>query len=131
MNWRGPTTGGRKPCLTSRLVGSSNEADVIVESNATKMLIDTGSCVSTISEKYYRGELSNLELQPIDQILNIECSDGKNLPYLGFIDASLEVVGIPMDQTVFSWSFQRVATIKMHSFYLVQMYYSTSRENGS
>lgn len=87
----------RKPCLTSRLVGTSNEADVIVESSTTKALIDTGSCVSTISEAYYRKELSDLELQPINQILNIECADGKNLPYLGFIEASLEVVGIPMN----------------------------------
>ncbi|OOY33727.1 hypothetical protein BOV88_13740 [Solemya velum gill symbiont] len=68
-----------------------------MESSTTKALIDTGSCVSTISEAYYRKELSDLELQPINQILNIECADGKNLPYLGFIEASLEVVGIPMN----------------------------------
>lgn len=83
--------------LKSNLVGSSNEAVVSIEGQTTKALVDTGSCVSTVSEEFYKRQLPHLKLHPISGILEIECADGKSLPYLGFVEADLRVVGIPLD----------------------------------
>jgi len=72
---------------------------VVIDNIQTRALIDTGSCVSTISDRFYKQHLSHLELQPVSHLLEIECADGNSLPYLGFISADMKVVGIPMDHT--------------------------------
>jgi len=89
--------GHNSKCLKPNLVGSSNETEVTIEGQNAKALLDTGRCVSTISDAFYRNKLAHLDLQPITGILNIECADGQNLPYLGLVEADLSVVGIPMD----------------------------------
>ena len=52
--------------------------------------MDTGSCVSTVSHSFYKKNLSNLSIQPLNDILNIECASGESLPYHGYIQANLE-----------------------------------------
>ena len=67
------------------LVGSSNEATIIVNGQKTTALLDTGSSVSTVSKHYYDEHLHDYELQPLEDMLNIECADGKSLPYHGYV----------------------------------------------
>lgn len=85
--------------LKGELVGTSNEADVTVAGIQTKALLDTGSCVSTISEDFYREHLPHIELQPLDGILHIECANGDSLPYTGFVNIDMTVSGIPLEHT--------------------------------
>jgi len=62
---------------------------VKVEEKSTKALLDTGSCISSISKQFYEDHLSHLELKSLDNLLKIQCADGNNLPYLGYIEARL------------------------------------------
>ena len=75
------------------LVGSPNESDVIVNNISTKALLDTGSTVSTVSEHFYKNKLTDVVLNPLDVILKIECADGQQLPYLGYIEVEIEAIG--------------------------------------
>lgn len=71
------------------LVGEANEATVFVENIAVTALLDTGSCVSTVSTGFYKSYLTHLDIKPLDCLLNIECADGNSLPYEGFIEVDL------------------------------------------
>ncbi len=57
----------------------------------TKALLDTGSCVSLISETFYRNCLSEIQIEPLTTVLNIECADGQQLPYIGCIEAEINI----------------------------------------
>lgn len=61
-----------------------------------KALVDTGSGISTISEKFYRENLQHRELQSLYDMLQIECANGESLPYLGFVEVDFESDGIPI-----------------------------------
>ena len=79
-----------------KLVGETNEVLISINGIEVKALLDTGSCVSAIAESFYLTHLQHLELQPIGDILNIECADGKNLPYKGYIEVELAITsGLP------------------------------------
>ena len=82
---------------SKNLVGSSNESEVVICGIKTSALLDTGSCVSTISEQFYNTNLSHLQLRPVEGILNVECADGNILPYLGLVEADLTVKGLPLE----------------------------------
>jgi hypothetical protein len=55
----------------------------------TISLIDTGSSVSTVSHSFYIDNFSDLPIHPIKELLRIECADGQELPYEGFIEVVL------------------------------------------
>ena len=57
----------------------------------TKALLDTGSCVSLISETFDRNCLSEIQIEPLTTVLNIECADGQQLPYIGCIEAEINI----------------------------------------
>lgn len=79
-----------------QLVGHTNEVNILLENIATTTLLDTGSCVSLVSESFYLNNFKHIVLQPLTQILHIECADGKKLNYLGFIQIELSVEqGLP------------------------------------
>jgi hypothetical protein len=73
------------------LVGSTNEASIIIEGVKEMALLDTGASVSTISEDFYKQHLQHFELEEINLILNIECANGQNLPYLGYVKADISI----------------------------------------
>lgn len=78
-----------------KMVGPSTEAEGTINDIVTKALLDTGSCISSISKIFYDEHLHHLEIQPLDNILKIECADGNELPYLGYVEANLTTDGIP------------------------------------
>ena len=71
-------------------MGSPNESEVIVNGIQTKVLLDTESTVSTVSETFYKSNLSDLTMHPLDLNLKIECADGQHLPYLGYTEVKLQ-----------------------------------------
>ena len=81
----------REDVNEEELVGSINEAIVILEGIALTELLDTGSSVSTVSvtQLLYDQHLSQLELFDIGQLSNIECADGNALPYSGYVKAEI------------------------------------------
>ena len=83
------TTKGDDP----KLVGEAAEVSVVV--NGIPTLCDTGSCVSTVSEQFYRQHLNSVVLQPLSNIIKIECANGETLPYQGFVQVTLQAPGVP------------------------------------
>ena len=75
--------------MDPKLVGDINETNIFVNSICTKALLDTGSCVSVVSQSFYNDNLSQITIQPLTHILNIECADGNNLPYTGYIEVEI------------------------------------------
>ena len=74
-----------------QLVGDVNEVNLNINNNTTTALLDTGSCVSIISETFYKEHLADTELEPLTEMINIECADGQQLPYLGCIEATISI----------------------------------------
>lgn len=79
------------------LVGSTNEVFVTIDNNQTTTLVDTRSLISTICQ-IFKEHLYNTALQPLSNILHVECADGQSLPYLGCIQCSLRAKGFDNDQ---------------------------------
>ena len=78
------------------LVGDVNEVDIHLGGKETKCLLDTGSCVSVVSESFYVNHLKTSELRPVGDIFNIECADGQKLPYKGYIESEIVInKGLP------------------------------------
>ncbi|VDH97528.1 Hypothetical predicted protein [Mytilus galloprovincialis] len=76
---------------TEGLLGSPNEVTVVINGFQAAALLDTGSTVSTVSQSFHRQYLADSPIQTLNQILNIECADGQNMPYLGYISAALQL----------------------------------------
>jgi len=81
--------------MDPKLVGDTSEVKVKVDGIDAAALCDTGSCVSTCSEQFYKDKFPEKELKPLKNILDIECADGSKLPYAGCIEANLETIAIP------------------------------------
>ena len=77
----------------SGLIGTSNEVNVVIGNTNTIALLDTGSSVSTVSFSFYRDNFSDIPIHPIKDLLRIECADGKELPYEGFVELDLNILG--------------------------------------
>ena len=86
---------GKNTGKDPHLVGEPSEVTIFCNGKETISLCDTGSCVSTCSERYYNDNLSDATLHPITELLHIECADGNTLPYKGFIEASIRVPELP------------------------------------
>ena len=85
----GPTT--KNQIIPPGLFGRPTETEVVLYGRTVKTLLDTGSTVSTISHSYYSTYMSEVELQNLDTILDIECAGGQQLPYDGFISTEIRI----------------------------------------
>lgn len=56
-----------------------------------KVLLDSGSQVSTLSEDYYQEHLSHLPLHTIQDLLQVETAGEHTLPYAGYIEAQIKL----------------------------------------
>ena len=74
---------------TCQLVGQANEVDLIVGDTYCTALLDTGSMVSTISADICRS--MNLEIQPLDEIIQLESAGGHKLSYLGLVQTDISI----------------------------------------
>lgn len=86
-----PTSPGSR--LPENLVGSANEANIVLDDINCLALLDTGSAVSTMCESFYK-TLTGVPLEPLQEILNIEGAAGQKLPYLGYVSMSLQIPGM-------------------------------------
>lgn len=83
---------GSTPSLLERMVGSSNEGDIVICGVKTIGLIDSGSMITSVSESFY----DSLQPQPVlhdisDFGLSVIGADGNQLPYKGYIEAEVSV----------------------------------------
>ena len=80
--------------VPGRLAGEANEAEVGINGVVCQALLDTGSTVSTITQSFYDEHLTDTPLQPIDDLLKVECAGGQLLHYVGYVEAELRAIGI-------------------------------------
>ena len=80
------------PDPIAHLVGHSNKAQVVVDRQEVTALIDLGAHVSSISAQFCR-DLA-LQIQPLDQVLELEGTGGAAIPHLGFVEVNLQILGI-------------------------------------
>ena len=74
------------------LIGPANETEVIINGQKVNALLDTGSQITSISESYYKNNLSNYPLVPVDiPNLKVEQASGSFIPYLGMVIMDIKV----------------------------------------
>ena len=74
------------------LIGPANETEVIINGKKVNALLDTGSQITSISESYYKNNLSNYPLVPVDiPNLKVEQAGGSFIPYLGMVIMDIKV----------------------------------------
>ena len=65
---------------------------MIVDGKEMTALIDLGAQVSSVSSQFC-GDLA-LQIQPLGQLLELEGTRGSAIPYLGFMEVNLQILGI-------------------------------------
>jgi len=77
--------------LPEGLVGAASEMVTRVNNKYVLSLIDTGSMVSTVSESYWRTELSDVPLKSCSDLLQVKDAGEHTLPYLGYIEVDVKI----------------------------------------
>ena len=65
---------------------------MVVEGQQTTALIDLGAQVSSISAKFCKD--LTLQIKPLGQLFELEETGGAAIPYLGFVEVNLQILGI-------------------------------------
>ena len=76
----------------AQLVGCANKAPVVIDGCEVAALIDLGAQVSNISAQLCKD--LGLKIQPLGQLLELEGTGGAAIPYLGFVEVNLQILGI-------------------------------------
>ena len=72
-----------------RLIGKTNEAAAVVEGVPITCLVDSGSCMSAMVKGF--AEALELEIKPLQTILDIEVTGGGTCPYYGYVECRLQL----------------------------------------
>jgi len=88
-------TAGTEKKTDPKLVGETSLVNIEIDGISTSALCDTGSCVSTCSDLFFKQNFPDKEVKPLSTRFEITCADGSQLPYKGYIEADLEAIGIP------------------------------------
>lgn len=87
--------------LPKGLVGTKSTARVEVEGSPTASLLDTGSQVTTVPQSFYQQYLSEHEIKPLFDLLEVQGANGQCVPYLGYIELNVtfpkEFLGVEIE----------------------------------
>ena len=70
----------------ARIVGSRNTATIYINGKATIALYDSGAELQLISKKYC--DTNNLEIQPIEKLIDYENMNGGLFGYDGYVEVN-------------------------------------------
>ena len=73
-------------------VAQSNEAPVITDKQKVITFIDLGAQVSSISSGFCKQ--MTLKVHPLDRLLKLEGTSRAVIPYLGYVEVNLQILGI-------------------------------------
>ena len=76
----------------ARILGRANETDVEIDGIISKALIDSAAMILMISRGYC--DEHGYEIQPLDNLVLIEGSGGADVPYLGYVEIRMHILGI-------------------------------------
>lgn len=71
------------------LIGAKYTAHVLIAEQTFNCLLDTGSQVTTVSQSFYENHLSNLDIHPLNELLEVEAANGQTVPYSGYIKVDI------------------------------------------
>ncbi|KAL0160010.1 hypothetical protein M9458_043735, partial [Cirrhinus mrigala] len=71
------------------LIGTKSTAFVNIKDQEVTCLLDTGSQVTTIPQSFYERHLSEQEIKPLHDLLQVEGAAGQSVPYLGYIELAV------------------------------------------
>ena len=66
-------------------MGRTNEIELFVNNKRSKGLLDSGSQISTVSEKFLKQNLPDIKIEEIETFLNIEVAGGHSLENSGVV----------------------------------------------
>ena len=72
-----------------RLIGETNEAEIMLDKTKVKALVDSGSQISTVTESL--AKLMGWKIKSLKNILDIEGMGGAKVKYKGYTEALLEI----------------------------------------
>ena len=75
-----------------RLIGEPNENFANVEGIKTKVLLDSGAQLSSITNK--KAKELGLEIKHLQTILDLEATGGGEVPYKGYVELNLDIPGV-------------------------------------
>ena len=82
-----------------RILDRANETEIKIDGIISKALIDSGAMISMMSKGYC--DEHGYEIQPLDHLVPIEGSGGADVPYLGYVEVRMHILGIhSFDQDV-------------------------------
>lgn len=100
---------GSKDTLTKEqflknTVGECPEVDIRIDGVPLRCLLDTGSNVSTLTESFFRDHLHGEEgdMHCTAKWLKLTTANKLPLPYLGYVELDIQVVGLPSQNVVSS-----------------------------
>ena len=76
----------------ARILGRANETDVEIDGIISKALIHSGAMILMMSRDYC--DEHGYEIQPLEHLVPIEGSGGANVPYLGYVEVRMCILGI-------------------------------------
>ena len=75
-----------------RILGRANETEIELGGKISKALIDSGSIILKMSKGYC--DEHGYEIQPLDRLVPMEGSGGTDVPYLGYVEVRMCILGI-------------------------------------
>ena len=80
--------------ILNRAVGKCPEVMVGVGDVQMRCLVDTGAQVSTITESFFLAQLGEgRRLTDVSSMLKITAANGLSIPYRGYLELDIEVMG--------------------------------------
>ena len=76
----------------ARILGRANETEIEIDGKISKALIDSGAMISMMSKGFC--DEHGYEIQPLDKVVLIEGSGGADVPYLGYVEVRMHILGI-------------------------------------
>ena len=74
------------------ILGRTNETDVEIDGIISKVLIDRGAMILMMSRDYC--DEHGYEIQPLEHLVPVEGSGEENVPYLGYVEVRMHILGI-------------------------------------
>lgn len=75
--------------LPKRLIGTKSTGQVTIKGKVCSCLLDTGSQVTTVTKSYYDQYLSEQQIEPLHDLLEVEGANGQLVPYLGYVEIGI------------------------------------------
>ena len=81
-----------KPNPWDRILGRANETEIEIDGKISKTLIESGAMILMMSKGYCDEHW--YEMQPLDVLVPIEGSGGAGVPYLGYVEVRMIILGV-------------------------------------